>query len=220
MLCPACGTELIEASIFCHNCGHKLSRHNSQSEQVQQAANTPSPRPKDPFKDAAQLGVGEEPEKELWQGGYSPKAMIGAWCLSAVISIVLLIIGFLWIRQAWYWIFLLIVAILPWIYNLVILIHRRLSVRYLLTNQRFIHESGVLRRISDRIEVLDIDDITFEQGPVERLVGVGSIKIASSDRTHPELILRGIENVRAISDLIDDTRRTDRRRRGLHIENI
>ena len=66
----------------------------------------------------------------------------------------------------------------------------------MLTNQRFIHESGILRRVSDRIEVLDIDDITFEQGIIERLVGVGTIRVMSSDRSHPELLMYGIENVR------------------------
>jgi hypothetical protein len=90
----------------------------------------------------------------------------------------------------------------------------------MLTNQRFIHESGILRRVSDRIEVLDMDDITFEQGIIERLVGVGTIRVMSSDRTHPELQMYGIDNVREVSGLFDDTRRAERRRRGLHIENI
>ena len=116
------------------------------------------------------------------------RLFLGGYEALAVIIILLIIIGF-------------------WGYNLIKLIHRRLSVSYVLTNQRFIHESGVLRRITDRIEVIDIDDITFEQGVVERIVGVGTIKIASSDHTHPELLLFGIENVSQVSGLIDDTRR-------------
>jgi uncharacterized membrane protein YdbT with pleckstrin-like domain len=93
-------------------------------------------------------------------------------------------------------------------------------VRYLLTNQRFMHESGVLRRITNRIEVLDMDDITFEQGLVERMLGVGSIRVHSSDVSHPELFLHGIDNVAEVANLIDNTRRTERRKRGLHIESI
>jgi hypothetical protein len=67
---------------------------------------------------------------------------------------------------------------------------------------------------------IDIDDLTFEQGIVQRMFGVGKIRISSSDRTHPEIILVGIDNVKYVADLIDDARRKERRRRGVHIETI
>ena len=98
--------------------------------------------------------------------------------------------------------------------------YRKLTVSYKLTTQRFIHESGLLKRVTDRIEVIDIDDVSLEQRVVERIMGVGSIKITSSDRSHPELHMHGIENVKEVALLIDDTRRAERRRRGLHIESI
>ncbi len=220
MLCPACGVEVIEQSLFCHKCGHRLLDQESATDQLSQQSNAPALAAADKFKAAAaNLDQGEEPERKLWAGGYSPKAMIGAWCLCALVTIVLLIVG-IWAWKAWLWVLLLLVIIGLWGYNLIRLIYRHLGVSYILTNQRFIHESGILRRVTDRIEVIDMDDITFEQGVIERLVGVGTIKIASSDRTHPELMLYGIENVREVSGLIDDTRRADRRRRGLHVENI
>jgi uncharacterized membrane protein YdbT with pleckstrin-like domain len=112
------------------------------------------------------------------------------------------------------------VAFLPGVYSLLVYFYRRWSMHYLLTNQRFMHESGLLHRVTNRIEVLDMDDIAFEQGLVERLMGVGTIRIHSSDVSHPEISLKGIENVTEISNLIDNTRRTERRKRGLHIESI
>jgi membrane protein YdbS with pleckstrin-like domain len=227
MVCPQCGAEIVAEAIFCHKCGHRISEGYIQGDPGRPstgAGETPSPAltPNEKFKAAAAgLDSNEEQERELWRGGYSPKAMSGAWCLCALVSIVLLIIGCFWVgTKPWPWIIILLIIIGFWGYNLIKMLHRRLSVSYVLTNQRFIHESGVLRRITDRIEVIDIDDITFEQGVVERIVGVGTIKIASSDHTHPELLLYGIENVSQVSGLIDDTRRAERRRRGLHIENI
>ena len=218
MLCPQCGAEVLKDAIFCHKCGHRIAEQFALGEQP---PGTAAAAPAEKFKAAAaQLDASDAEEQELWHGGYSPKAMIGAWCASALVSIVLLLIGILWIRAAWLWLLVLLVIVGFWAYNLIRLIHRRLSVSYVLTNQRFIHESGMLRRVTDRIEVIDIDDITFEQGVIERMMGVGTIKIASSDRTHPELMLYGIENVSRVSELIDDTRRAERRRRGLHIENI
>ena len=162
----------------------------------------------------------DEPEEELWRGGYSSKAMAAAWVASGLVSLVLLVVGILWVRDAIWWLILVVAMILPWLYSFAVLCYRRMSVHYLLSTQRFIHESGILRRVNNRIEVLDMDDITFEQGLLERFSGVGTIRIMSHDRSDPELELRGIENVQEVARLIDDARLAERRRRGLHVEQI
>jgi hypothetical protein len=77
-----------------------------------------------------------------------------------------------------------------------------------------------LWRETDRIEAIDIDDVSFSQGPVERMLGVGSIRILSSDQSHPTMDLPGIENVRAVASLIDEVRRQERRKRGLYVESV
>ncbi len=77
-----------------------------------------------------------------------------------------------------------------------------------------------MKRVTDRIEVIDIDDVTYEQGIVQRMLGVGTIRMSSSDRSHPELVLSGIDGVERVADMIDDIRRKERRKRGLHIEAI
>lgn len=221
MRCPQCGADVVAEAIFCHKCGYKLPQDESLTGSVSSETSDSSVGPAEKLSSAiSKLDTSDQSEIELWRGGFSSKAMFGAWCLSALISIVLLVIGAVWIRSGMYWLIISIAAVAPWIYNLILLAYRRLSVKYLLTNQRFVHESGLLRRLINRIEVLDIDDISFEQGVVERIVGVGSIHIISSDRSHPDLTLMGIENVREVSGLFDDTRRAERRRRGLHIESI
>jgi len=146
--------------------------------------------------------------------------MIYHWVFAAVASIALLTAGILWVRGLLYWTILLAAILILWLYGLCVLTYRRLSVRYVLTSQRFIHESGILRRVNDRIEVIDMDDIAYVQGLLERLVGVGTIRISSSDRTHPTLDIRGIDDVQAVSELFDNARRAERRLRGLHIEQI
>jgi membrane protein YdbS with pleckstrin-like domain len=98
--------------------------------------------------------------------------------------------------------------------------YRRLSVHYRLTTQRFVHERGLLWRTVDRVELIDVDDVTYRQGPVERALGVGTIMMVSSDRTSPELRLSGIDDIRRVADMIDDARRKERRSRGLHIESV
>ena len=83
--------------------------------------------------------------------------------------------------------------------SLRVLCYRRLSVRYLLTTQRLIHERGILRRVNDRIELLEIDDITVEQGIWERMAGVGTIRILFARSHRSRVALPGIENVHEVA---------------------
>ncbi len=160
-----------------------------------------------------------EPEKTLWSGGYSPKAMFGWWSAMIAISIAILVGYFMISTQMPIFVPLGIILIL-WLLLVANYLRMRLGFHYELTSQRFIHKTGLLTRRTDRIEVIDIDDVSYEQGPVQRLLGVGSINITSSDRSDPHLRLLGIDKVSEVAGLIDDVRRSERRRRSLHIESI
>jgi uncharacterized membrane protein YdbT with pleckstrin-like domain len=160
-----------------------------------------------------------EAETMLWQGNYSPKAMLGGWLLSLVVTIVAFAIGAFFPQFGGLFI-AAVVAVAVWGGHLVLLIYQRLSHEYKLTTQRFLHGYGILRRVTDRIEVIDIDDVQVTQGFIERMLGVGTIRILSSDITSPKTELYGIDDVTRIATLIDDTRRNERRKRSVHIESI
>jgi membrane protein YdbS with pleckstrin-like domain len=147
--------------------------------------------------------------------------MYGTWLLSAIVTVAALI-G-LWMfgdrhRAIWPAGGAAIVA--WWIIVIGAYLYRRFSVHYQLTSQRFIHQRGILTRRTDRIEVIDIDDVSFTQGIIQRMLNVGTIQLISSDRSHPELRLEGIDQVAVVSNMIDDVRREERRRRSLHIESV
>jgi membrane protein YdbS with pleckstrin-like domain len=165
-----------------------------------------------------------EPEETLWSGGYSPKAMIGSWILCLILSIAL-IVGMVMlpgilgeqVEKKIIWSVGTGIAIALWVIAAATYAYRRLGFFYELTTQRFIHKHGILVRTTDRIELVEIDDVAFTQGPVQRMLNVGAIKVTSSDRSHPQLNLVGIDDVNRVSGLIDDARRKERRRRALHI---
>jgi membrane protein YdbS with pleckstrin-like domain len=159
-----------------------------------------------------------EPEQTLWEGGYSPKAMFGTWLVVAVTSVALLVVAFLYQMPTIPIALGIIVAL--WVLVACIYAYRRLGYHYELTSQRFIHQVGVLSRQTDRIEVIDIDDVSFFQGPIQRMLGIGTIDITGSDRSHPHLFMRGIADVKSVAGLIDDVRRKERKRRSLHIQSI
>lgn len=175
--------------------------------------------------DSKQRGI--EDERNLWQGGYSPKAMVGVWLLLAAVSVAAIGATVLLVGSSTLGVGLpvalpvVLAALgLMWLIGFAVLLYRRASVHYELTSQRLIHRHGILSRTTDRIELIDVDDIQYTQGLVERMLGVGAIVIKSSDLSHPELRLQGIDNVQTVADILDDARRQERRRRGLHIETI
>ncbi len=177
----------------------------------------------DRFRDAVQSRQGNDQEAEtaVWQGGFSSKAMFGNWLLAGVVTVVLLIVVLIvGTGNPVLWGVWAVISVVLWGGFAGQLAYRKLTYKYQLTTQRFVHEKGLLKRVTDRIEVIDIDDVSVEQRLIERMVGVGTIKLISSDRSHPVLMLRGIEDVKVVAATIDDLRRKERRRRGLHIESI
>lgn len=214
MQCKSCGAETPEEAGFCPKCGAKLVDEARASE----SETSPAERLRNSAPGDADADGDEE--QDLWEGGYSGKAMIGSWIGAGLATLVavILVIALGW--GTYGWLGVLIGAVLVWGGLALTLASRKLSVHYILTSQRFIHRTGILKRVTDRIEMIDIDDVTFAQGIVQRMVGVGTIHISSSDRTHPELLLLGIDDVKNVADTIDDVRRQERRKRGLHIESI
>jgi len=165
-------------------------------------------------------GIPDVPEEVLWEGGYSPKAMFGGWIAGGLVSLLLLAAAaFLRGRTEYWWAPLAAIA-LVWFYLLAQLLSLRLSVHYKLTNQRLFNQRGILSRKVNRVEVIDIDDVAYEQGILERMFNVGRIKVMSSDRTDPVLWLVGIENVQDVFTLIDKARRAERMRRGVAIDAV
>lgn len=218
MKCQHCGASVVEGAAFCHVCGGQLSGGavvTSPPEQPLEAT------PKERFSASVSAAAGSnDAEQVFWQGSFSKYAMVGAWISAAVFSAALVVVGVVFHFKSLQWTITALAIALVWIVLLLRLLYQQLSIRYMLTNQRLVHEHGLLWRSIDRIEVIDIDDVTFTQGPVERMLGVGSVKVVSSDQSTPEFYLVGIEDVRNVAALIDNARRQERRKRGLHIESV
>lgn len=175
--------------------------------------------PAERIRGAATSDDESDDQDEHWEGGYCGKAMIGYYVLGGLGSIAILVLGFS-IDTSTGWMILAVAAVLMWLAIAGCLMYRKLNIRYELNDRRFIHRSGILRRREDRIETIDMDDVSVEQGLLERMVGVGTITILSSDASDPKLVMKGIANAKEVAQNIDQIRRKERRRRGLHIESV
>ena len=77
MNCNACGAELPVDAVFCQKCGAKAgSAAPAVVEAPDAGLRAPTPGSRR-----------DDTEEELWQGGYSAKAMIGWFALAVVVTI-------------------------------------------------------------------------------------------------------------------------------------
>ena len=212
-VCSECQTEVAEDAAFCHQCGTRLA-------EVTQSAQTLTPKERFESVTAAISNTDDTPEEELWQGQYSKLAMIGSWIAAGVVSLLLIVVAIFMDFAGTGWSIVLAAIVLLWLGLIGKLLYHQLREHYYLTDQRFVHERGILWREINRIEAIDIDDVSYQQGPIERMFGVGTITISSSDRSHPMLDLPGIEKVHEVAGMIDEVRRQERRKRGLYVESV
>jgi membrane protein YdbS with pleckstrin-like domain len=212
MNCPDCGAAVADNAVFCAQCGRRIAAP-AEAAPAEAAA-------RHPFTPASP-GGSPLPEEDLWSGAYSPQAMLGTWVAAGAISIALLILAaVIGHEEKWRWIWPVVLGAIALLAAGVgsQLAYRKLSIHYRLTNQRLFYISGILKRTTDLIELININDVGFEQGPVERmLTGTGTIRIYSKDQSHPKLLMQGIADVVKVVDVLDNARRAERRRRGLQM---
>jgi len=224
-LCPACGAGTVEGAIFCHRCGRRLSTVHGQLDEAEPAAVAGGP----PLADVSESGDANaevvsfdepaEPEEMLWSGTYSHRAVIAAWLVAgaATLTIGALCMLFAELLEA---LFIMLVCAVVSLGGVgLYLFHRRLNARYALTSRQFVQRMCIPTQVTCRIDVAMIDDIVFSQGPIERVVGVGTIMVTLSGDVDMELLLRGIANAEEIASRIDMARRAERRRRGWYIND-
>jgi len=205
MKCQICSAEVPASAAFCPDCGAKLSGAEGAKAAAARSAE-PAPARKD------------IPEETLWEGSYSPKAMLGSLILCGLISVVLIVAALLFAPTGIISAVLIGAMIIVWLAAALQFAKNRLGKHYRLTNQMFYHREGLLTRTTDRVELIEIHDVKWEQNLIQRLVNVGTITITSADKSHGNLPLSGIEDVEAVASKIDKARRAEQVRRGRRIE--
>jgi membrane protein YdbS with pleckstrin-like domain len=214
MLCSSCKNEVPADSQFCPKCGQRvgaapvaaaapLAATGATAVEKMRAATPAAPHQ-------------PEPEHELWNGGMSPKAMIGSWVLAGIISIAAAVASVI-VPNPITWIAAAVIVPLVWVIPALRYLAFRLGVEYKLTTQRFMHKQGLLGRSSNQILLVDIDDVSYRQRVLERIFNIGTITLISNDTTDPKLNLLPIDDVQRVADLIDEARREERRKRAIYM---
>ena len=112
-----------------------------------------------------------------------------------------------------WWVTLLCIAlgifvlIVPWILTK--------FIKYRISNYRIDFERGVLSKSIDTLELWHVNDISFHQSFLDRILGVGTIAIASDDKTTPRLDLKSLPQARVLFDQLKQRVIAVKRQRGV-----
>lgn len=74
--------------------------------------------------------------------------------------------------------------------------------RYSMTDDRLFLECGFLNIKTEEILLYRIRDISLERKLGQRIFGVGSVRVISSDKTAPELLIKNIKHPIEVKELI------------------
>jgi len=72
------------------------------------------------------------------------------------------------------------------------------TTRYYIRPARIDVESGIISKDLNSLEMFRISDMELKQGMTERVLGIGTIKLATTDASSPELSLYQIPHVRTV----------------------
>ena len=112
----------------------------------------------------------------------------------------------------------LVCLALLWIHYFCVYFYRTWTIRYRLTEYQLDTIQGFFTKTVDTTELLNIADLQMVVTLWDRVLngGVGKIIVHSStDKTHPELPLIGIENPQEMFDILNVARAEIRKRRAL-----
>lgn len=66
--------------------------------------------------------------------------------------------------------------------------------QFKITTERLTEQTGILTRKLNDIELYRVKDVVVEQSLTNRIVGLSRLKVISSDRSNPELVMPAIKN--------------------------
>ncbi len=77
--------------------------------------------------------------------------------------------------------------------------------RYALSDDRLFLETGALNIKDEETLLYRIRDISMSRSLWQRLFKVGTIKIASTDKSNPDIILKNIKNPEDVKEMIHES---------------
>lgn len=91
---------------------------------------------------------------------------------------------------------------------------------YRLYPTRLAYSTGVLAKREEELLLYRVLDITVRRGVIDRLLGLGTVEVRSSDASDPWLRLRGVRDPHRVRDLLREHVDRERARVGVRSREV
>jgi uncharacterized membrane protein YdbT with pleckstrin-like domain len=172
---------------------------------------------KPPHLQSVNAASAAEEEQELWRGHPHWKDFLDLVCtalLWTLVGTIFAVMGGSTTRWG-----VMIVTASAWAYVVLRIAYGMLNYHYRLTTERLFVSTGVFSKTIDQLELVRVDDVRIRKSLVERIVGLGTVEIISTDASHTETILRGIEDPERLADMVRHHMR-QLRQQSVYVERL
>jgi uncharacterized membrane protein YdbT with pleckstrin-like domain len=146
-------------------------------------------------------------EHELYEGRPSWRALmsfyVGGIGLAALVVLILGLLADSWLPA------LVVAAVIAGL-TLVIGYLRRVSTKYLITNQRLRITRGIVRRHVQETRLERVQNVNYQQGALDRLLGVGTVDFDTAGTDDSEFRFDWVDQpehvVRAVDRAVEEER--------------
>ena len=85
--------------------------------------------------------------------------------------------------------------------------------RYRVTNERLINDRGFITKHTEQLDLFRVNDVQIRQGLLQRLFGVGTVIVISSDASAPQKKMLDVANPHRVGDIVRQAARAEEQRR-------
>jgi len=173
--------------------------------------------------------AGIEGELIVWEARYSARNFLGRFLVRVVLTVGwIMLAAYTWGREnAPPSPGLKIVTILSgiflgvlWLQFLYRFFMARYGHYYRLTTRRLFVSTGVFDRRRDQVELLRINDVYTRQGFLERWLSIGTVVVESSEERYPMTYIVGVDDPKAVMDLIWHHSRAEREQKTVKVDQV
>ena len=206
--CPFCGEVILAIARKCKHCGEFLDRADPSAAPMQTAA---APVPNAPAPIGTPAPAPNDPVFSLYTSQWN-----NFWRYLILVALIVFVIFILWIFPSLHPFFAIgafgAVVVAGAIGYVVYLSAK--TTHILIRPLRIDIEKGILTKKISSMELFRITDVDLQQGILPRLLGFGTIKLATSDTDSPQLTLRLVPHAREVRQYLQTQIPLAARQRG------